>query len=663
MQARAVAAAALVVVAALASGAAVGGAGASSASDITRTVSLSLTPGTPGEIGVTSRYDVPDRVTSLTVTVPETVTVVSTRGFSRTSDGYEWDGGTGTPTLSMTSAVNQTYGGSRALDGLHATLPAGVAAGSNASAAADGTGYQFVDVGPWAIAPIPQFSTRWVYRGADVGIDRRVRVDGEGVVGDSMAYLGPSRTYTREANGQTFRLVVPGATSLTESPDAILNALAAASDALRVGNRDPRVTVVAAPTGVGWGPAGIEYGGSDAWVRADRRLDVAADVWVHEYVHTRQDYETARDARWLVEASAEYYAGRLTLDAGRISYRDLRTYLSHGTTDQYANAVLADPSTWDGPANYYKGALVASELDRRVRLGSDHAASFDDVFAALNDASGTVSDADVRAAVADAGGASARDAEARYVTTRAVPDPMSASEYERAFGVTPPTTAYDVRSLAASGPWRNESVADGATLAVGETLSFDATVANTGERAGDYAVTLRRNGTAVANASGTLDAGASEDVSFSHAFDRPGAYSLAFGSHRVDFAVVRPATPVVESVSVNRTRANASEPVAVDVTVANPTSAPARGTYALAVDGSNRTTWTTYLAANETRTRTYVLSFASGGTHTVAVGDRSGSVDVSGGTPIPGVPGFGPAIAALALVLAGALAARRRERQ
>ena len=52
----------------------------------------------------------------------------------------------------------------------------------------------------------------------------------------------------------------------------------------------------------------------------------AADVagsestWTHEYVHTRQRFaDRSRAMEWFVEASAEYYAARLSHDLGLVN--------------------------------------------------------------------------------------------------------------------------------------------------------------------------------------------------------------------------------------------------------------------------------------------------------------------------------------------------------
>lgn len=683
MQTRAVLATLLVAVALLAgatSGAA-GASGGSGGSDITQTTTLSLTPDAPGSVSATVSYDLPDNVTALTVTVPSSDRVTGANGFSRVSgDSYRWDGDTAAPSITLRESANRTFTGARALadrgvagNGTATANATTIPPSTNAAVSTD-TGYSFVDAGSWAIVPVPQFGSHWSWRGGGhVGLSRKTAVNGSGVAGSAMAYLGPYEEYDRRAHGQTFRLIVPAAAakSMTESPNAVLSSLAEASGLLTVGQRDAVVREFAAPTTVNWGPAGLEYGGSDAWVRADSRLDAPEDVWLHEYVHTRQSYDASNATRWTTEATAEYYAGLLSLEEGNVTYDAFRRYLSRGGDAPYASAVLSDPETWRGPANYLKGALVVATLDRRIRLDSNRTRTFADVLAQMNADRGSVSRAEFLAAVAAAGGSDARNAAERYAGSSDAPRTFSDAAYRRAFGTTPPRLAYSFPSdaFAVRGPWRNASVLPGATLAVGETLAVNATVRNGGSDDGVYAATLYRNRSVVAATNGTVRSGGTAAVALTEPLDAPGNYTLVAGDHRLSVRVVRPAATTVQNVTVSPRSVNASAPVTVSVTAANPTSRPANGTYALTVDGTRRGSWSPHLPANATATGTFTLTFASGGTHTVTVGNESATVRVTGGSStLPSLPdgssvpspGFGPLVALVGALAALGFVARRR---
>jgi len=85
----------------------------------------------------------------------------------------------------------------------------------------------------------------------------------------------------------------------------------------------------------------------------------AADVWTHEYVHTRQAYRTEASGQWITEASATHYAALFALDRGAADFDAFERTLARGAREPDASAVLSNPTTWDGHADYTKGALVA----------------------------------------------------------------------------------------------------------------------------------------------------------------------------------------------------------------------------------------------------------------------------------------------------------------
>ena len=156
-----------------------------------------------------------------------------------------------------------------------------------------------------------------------------------------------------------------------------------------------------APTGPDWGPLGIEYDGSDAWVRADARLDRVTNVWLHEYVHTRQQYDLTEATRWSEEGTADYYAALLTFEQGRITFSAFRDQRRRGSSGPAARSVLTNPDAWERNANYRKGALVWGVIDYHIRTAGDR--SVDNVLVQLNSHDGPVTATVLLEAVATAG--------------------------------------------------------------------------------------------------------------------------------------------------------------------------------------------------------------------------------------------------------------------
>jgi len=623
---------------------------------IRRTLRLSLTPNRPGEIGVRVALSVPDRVRSLTVRVPETATVTESRGFDRESaDSWTWDGDTDAPSVRFRFPVNRSFGGFRSPE-QHATLPPA------ASDAETTSGFSFVDTGPWAIAPVPPVGMQWSYTGAEVTVARTTVVEGSGATGGEIAYLGPGTEYTRTGVGQTFRLFVPDAASMAEEPEAVLSSLVDASGSLSVGARDRSVFFVAAPTTVDWGPAGIEYGGSDAWVRDRSRLDTPANIWLHEYVHTRLPFQTTTATRWLREGPTEYYAALLTLEQGHVDFPAFRAHLARGTNQRYDETVLADPSSWGPLANYYRGALVFGDLDRRIRLASNGTHTADDVVARMNGDADQVTQSEFLAMVTDVAGANTRAHAQRYTETTETPVPWNVSQHAAAFPGTPALQyVLGAGEYGVTGPFRNRTVSTNETLAVGETLHVSVPVRNVGDTAGSYEVTLTRDGESVAAASGVALADERTNASLTYTFDEAGTYVLTGGDTTRSFTVREPASLRVTGLEA-AAEATAGERVDVTVTAVSDGDAPARGEIALSADGERVATRAVTVDTGQTVTVTVPVRFDEPGTHTLAAGGATATVEVRAPTTTsrPVSLPFPTALAGLAVALVVIARLRRR---
>jgi hypothetical protein len=611
------------------------GAAATSDGDIHQRKSLALTPEAPGTIRATVAYDLPDSVYELEVTLPERATVVEANGFERVGDRrYAWDGATSSPALAFDFAVNQTFGGARAPvrnDSAGATPTDG----ATADAARATEDFSFVDAGPWALTKVPSLSVNWAWRSAGpstVRLQRSLAIEGEGATGGEIAYLGPARTYERRANGQRFELVVPAAAEMRADPAAVFDSLAHASGALLVGDRDPEVFYVAAPTGVDWGPRGLEYGGSDAWVRADAPLSSPTNVWLHEYVHTRQAFATTESTRWVTEGSADYYAALLTFRQGHVGFDAFADHLERGTNPKYDDAVLSRPDTWSGSANYLKGALVYGALDRRIRLAGDRSA--DTVLGRMNADGDTVTQAEFLAAVEAAGGADARADAERYTETAEEPAMWTRAEHYEAFPGER-AVVYDVAAadLRVSGPFRNRSVSEGTTLVTGETLRVTVPVRNTGDEEAAFEVVVQRNGSTVVSDAGTIPAGVERTVTLTVPLRDPGTYTVAAGVNALPLTVREPAPVEVRSLSAPSFAAG--ETGTAEATVVGAADRPAAGTVRwqfrdaevgeqrVTLDADGEATVSTTLTADTPGT--YVLR-ANNATTQVTVAERSPGV-------------------------------------
>lgn len=622
----------------------VGAAGPATAADtgptIFRTTELSLTPSEPGQVDVEVEFTVPDTVSQIRTRLPRSATEVESAGFENVGNTtWEWERGDGRPTLSFTLEVNQS--------GRAATLPK----------SHDEPGYLFVDVGPWAVVDVPRMPTQWLRSGPPVTFKDDVTIDGVGATGGEMAYLGPFEEYSRTAHDQEFRLIVPEAAELGPGQSAILDALAHASDRLRVGERDAQVVIFAVPETLNWGARGLA-GGSDAWVVADERLDQAFNPWIHEYIHTRQAFIPGVDTRWIVEATATYYAALFTLQQGHIDYQEFRELLEQGAEPPVDESVLAFPGTWQGAVPYLKGGLVWGRLDYELRQSTEGQSAAADLFERFNHYDGRITQTVLLDTTAEVGDSGIADLLESWTTTRDTPEMWSVREHTDTFGTEPPRFAYELvdEPFTVSGPYRNLTRLPG-TVVVGETLELSAEVTNVGDLQGSYDTALRIGGRPVAELSGTLAPGEREGITASHTFQEAGVVTVSLGSERVEVRVAEPATPNVTSLTVNRTTLPEDGAVSVEVTLRNEEEWPAGTPVQVSRGNESVATVTPRLLAGETATESVRIVLSEPGEHVISAGDQEVSVTVDGSGASG--PGFGLVPTLIAVLVLGTLLGHR----
>lgn len=627
-----------------------------------RTTTLRHRPSDTDVFEVETAFRVPDSVTELEIELERGATVESTTGFERTGERtLEWTGTTDEPTVRYTMPADRT---------------------GAQGAGATGEGYSFVDTGEWAVVPVPDVAIS-LRRTDPVGIEKTVHVDGPGATGGDIAFFGAVTERERTVDGERFRLAVPEAATLEESPDAILSALADASDRLEVGARPDETFVVAAPDTVDWGPRGIQYGASDAWVVADEPLDSPNPAWLHEYVHVRQRFAntadgTTTETEWVVEGQADYHAGLLALEAGYTDFEQFSRLLERGTESPYADGALADPATWDHErTDYVKGALVAGEIDRQLRVATDGDRTLSDVVRELNADDDEVTEADLLGSIEAYGGTAVRTDAERYTRTDATPDVWSRSDHGAAFdqSVASFASGFGTGPIEVAGEeWPRWSASEAGVEAgtdeaivvpAGEAVTVPATVDNAGEREGTYDLTLGADGRTVDHRQGTLAPGEERSHRLSWTPAEPGTYVLRVGSERLT-AVVRSAPSVtVTDLRLEPEAVDPGEPVTATATVEAAGDGSGAAVLAFRTVDGVAAERPVAVRPDGTATVEARLRFDEAGRYEVGVGERTATVGVGEtgpGAAIDDVPGFGVSatLGAVLLLFATVLAVRRR---
>jgi len=620
--------------------------GSSADGDIVETVQYRRMPDRADRVEATIHYAIPENVESLRFRIPAgSYSVEVTDGFRETEDGaFVWDEHSEGPSVTIRHDVSESFRPEAADE-------------HYAGGTAD-----------WAVVTRPQTNTNYTYYAPEPDVAYRLTVAGDGYAGEQMAYLGSYEEYSRIVDGERLVLVVPDAASPASEPGEILGSLAHASDRLRVGNRNDEVVVIAAPVGeVEWGPPGLAIG-SDARVAADRSVDEPVNVWIHEYVHTRQyrdhrqpDGEAiADDASWLIEGSADYYGALFNHELGHTDFESFRNVLERGTREPAANAELADPGTWTADAEYEKGALVAAAIDLRLRTASDGEATLQQVLAEWNRQE-QFEAADLEAAASAYGDASVRAFVEEHTRTDATPEPREREVHARHFDGAIAQFDYDATGdpqLSLTGPYRDGDLPP--TIVTGETVAADVAVENVGDVAGPYRAVFVADGETVSLETDRLPARESETVTLEHTLNATGRVTLRAGDAARTVWVREPADPVVAELTAHPQRPREGQDVEVTATVHNPTDRPGTGTVAIEVDGDRIASERVRLSANGTTTVATTTSFDGPGEREVAAGDLAVTVSVSEGSLLDPLSGFGASSALLGVLLALGLLARGR---
>ncbi|QSG09014.1 hypothetical protein [Halapricum desulfuricans] len=206
---------------------------------------------------------------------------------------------------------------------------------------------------------------------------------GNGVVGfGEWALVGAVETATVPIDGTELSVVVPAGRDVDPARKAGFIEAFAGPYPLSP-NADRSVVLLSVPDALPH--EGLMYSDDRGYVTVEAFWDGDAhSVWLHEYVHARQDFRTADGMVWFREASARYLSARFMQEQYEgVTAADLRAELAASPGDE--RVVLANRTTWAGTTDHYHaGAQLLAAVDAEIRAetGGEHALV--DVFRAIN---------------------------------------------------------------------------------------------------------------------------------------------------------------------------------------------------------------------------------------------------------------------------------------
>jgi PGF-CTERM protein len=370
---------------------------------------LDTTPGTPGSVEVTYRFEL-DGTTQLEIQMPaldqDGIEVLDTSGFSREGAAdFTWDENTIDPTIRVRIPAGQTRMNE----------------------------YSTVERDDWAFVSLPDTRARYWSRVDNPVYSVESTVAGEGFAAGNWAYAGPGERYSREtAFGTTVSVFVAEDAEPAADPNDLLVSVAILVEDFQVGLQYDQTAMFVLPAERTASRLTGQASGSNYWVQDDQaRLDTVETTVTHEFAHTRIGSFQEGSAEWLTEGFATYYEHLLALNQGMGSFVEYRDSLHEGRSEYGTSGTpvrLTDPSSWESnDANYDKGGLVLAALDARIRNATGGERTLEDVlsvrFRAEDNYNQLQTYEDFRRAVVDVSGdSSLGNWLDRYATTRAVPN-------------------------------------------------------------------------------------------------------------------------------------------------------------------------------------------------------------------------------------------------
>ena len=388
----------------------------------------------PNQVEFTCDIEVSDGIQSLSLSVVEPTRQVKHQGLNEQREdyngpngdeyvSYEWDGESSAChfefVIDVSNRQNEAFGGR-----------------------------DYAGTEEWVFAPAPGLAVSWSDAQTD-GIELpsvlyplasrdanhvQVEVNKPAKLGNQLIFIGDFEDHSYVGEEQLFSLIVP---SHADPPahDEIFETLDFASERLRVGELTDEITAFITTDPIRRGGVNMpesplksfqtqsEKSVSEFWVHEDSSLTSPNNSVVHEYVHTRQNFHLDSEMEWFREASAEYYAARITYAQRAVLAVMKGDVTEHLYPDeQYADQILAAKDNWsDARVPYRKGGYVLLALDELIRDRSDEEAFLQTVFYEMNAAEEEVTYPRFVELVSEAAGTSLDDWCVQYVNGDGLP--------------------------------------------------------------------------------------------------------------------------------------------------------------------------------------------------------------------------------------------------
>lgn len=208
----------------------------------------------------------------------------------------------------------------------------------------------------WLLTATPDHGTTSVY----------LTPESRGYVGSELAFLGPYKTVNTTVGCQTITAILPQATlpGRTLVIRDRLQELTQAASALQLGHHHSHVRAFVVTTPLENDRDGFNPSLENEFVVSTETDQPPSTIWIHEYVHTMQDFATDQSAKWTIEATAEYLSYRVALEHGYISPWKYDAFLAGSRTGSWdTNLSEADHPH---PVSYRRGGALLAHAEQQL---------------------------------------------------------------------------------------------------------------------------------------------------------------------------------------------------------------------------------------------------------------------------------------------------------
>lgn len=212
----------------------------------------------------------------------------------------------------------------------------------------------------WRQAEFPKGSD-WIFAPTPIHAPRdsvALQPEKQGFVGLRIILLGEYEKVTHHAGCQ--KLVVLNPKGYNFNTKSKLRVVDSASRLLDFGRTPSTVRFFAAPYIGGDLEGVVPNYDNEVLIEGSSSVHSPDNVWVHEYVHTKQMGEYGDNLGWINEAAAEYFAARVSLELGLISPLEYDYWLSKNTHSS-SEVKLVNAKHEDVAYNW--GSVILAESD------------------------------------------------------------------------------------------------------------------------------------------------------------------------------------------------------------------------------------------------------------------------------------------------------------